>query len=314
MIWDGAQSLNISSPADPERTSIQTLVRSGLEPSRRGEISLALHRAKNQFWFSCSSVDSTYNDTILVFNWDQGVWSRYVMDVDYVVSMEDENDDPWIYGFHQGYLVKMDDGTFDGTSRTEAQVAGIVTSGTTTVITATAMASTANEFKGLWVSYYHATQNVVSRRRIASNTPTTYTLYTALPYTPVAGDTFIIGSFDYYLDFNLNQADPATLKKMVYFLARLTASSTGYLRLNVQANKLGRTYDPTEGTNYVRTVGTDTHTLRINLGGHGGNFRIRLGDTSANSEDSAPWLPSLSANIEFHHLEIESKVLSGRLS
>jgi len=313
-IWDGAQSLNITSPSDPDRTSIQTLVRSGLEPSRRSETSLAFHRARNQFWFSCSSTDSTYNDTVLVYNWDQGVWSRYDLDVDYVLSMEDQYDDPWIYGFHQGYLVKLDDGTFDGTDNTEAQVAGIVTSGTTTAFTASAMSMTVNEYKGLWVHYYHATQNVVSRSRIASNTSTTVTPYSALPYTPVAGDVFVIASFDYFIEFNLNMSDPGVRKHLRYFLSRLTSSGTGYVRLNVQANKLGRVYDPTEGTNYVRTVGTDTDTLRINLGGHGGNFRIRLGDTSANSEDSAPWLPSLSANIQFHYLEVESAVLGGKLS
>lgn len=313
-IWDGSNSLNISSPPDEESPSIQTLVRSGLNPSRRRDISVTMHRARNQFWFSCASAGIDYNDTVLVYNWDQRKWSRYDLDVDMVVAMEDLNDDPWIYGVHQGFLVKLDYGTFDGTSNSEADVVGIAASGTTTTVTPLAAAWTTNEYKGLWVYYYHAAENIVDVRRLASNTPTTFTLYTALSNAPTAGDVFIIASMNYYYDFNINLADPLDVSRLQFATFRVTSSDTGYVRLNVQSNKLGRAYDASEGTNYVREVTTSTNVLRINLGGAAGNFRCRLGDTSANAEDSAPWLPGLGAVIEYQAFEIETETMPARLS
>lgn len=313
-IWDGSQSLNITSPNDPARPSIQTLWRDGLNRERMGEISLAFHRARNQLWFSCASNGSDYNDTVLVYSWDQGKWSRYDLDVDLVASMEDSNDDPWIFGVHQGFLALLDYGRFDGTSRTISQLSAIVSSGTTTTVTTYGGNWTTNEFKGLWCFYLHSATEVLDKVRIASNTVTALTFYDALSATAADGDVLIVCGLEFWAEFNLNMADPMTTKRLRYLMLRLTSTGDSAVRLVVDSNNLGRQFDPTDGTSYVREVTSATSVLRVNLGGTGGNFRIRIGDTSYIGDEAVPWLPGFAGQIDIQAMDIESEVMPARLS
>jgi len=119
-------------------------------------------RAKDQIWFSVPTGTSTRNDTILVFDISQGIWSRYDLHADVLIEVEDAAGTPFLYGGVQGRLVRLEDGQYDG-----ATVTGIIAdSGTTASLTDTSASWTVDAYKGLYLDLYFPAEGTVERVEI----------------------------------------------------------------------------------------------------------------------------------------------------
>jgi hypothetical protein len=302
-LWDGVNSFNISSPNDPNRPSIQTFVRNQIEPSLRRDIQLATHRTKQQFWFALAKDGSTRNDAVLVFTFDVGTWSLYDMDVDVLAELEDENDEPWLYGISRGFICKLDTGDADGSVASFATRSGTATSGTTTTLVDSTKSWTTNQFKGTYAYWWDASAEVRRKALIASNTATTLTFYDATT-APADDDTYVIAGIPWWIDFNLN-GDVFSMKRLQWLMLRGESDASNRVRASLEPNLATRDMPFSNAQNYdISWASTETF-KRAFIGGAARNWRLRLGDSGLTSIGEELTLPSRTGKVKIHEFAVE---------
>jgi hypothetical protein len=302
-VWDGASSSSISSPRGEGATSIETLIRTGIEDARRAQISAAHHRSRNQVWFAYPSSGATRNDRVLVYDTSLNIWSVYSMSMEALMEVEGSDEQSWIYGGSWGRIYKLDSGDWDGPS---VAVGGITDSGTTTTLTHTSSSWTPGEWRGLFVSWYDVDAQVVRRARIRDNTDTVLTFQEAAAAAPANPDPYVIGGVPWHADWHLSFGNPISLKKLRWAVfAGISDADLNSISVKVTPDLLERAYS-LDNENVETWPSSETH-KRVLLGGLGRSFRIRVGDTGAPTLTAAEPIPSLTGRIEIHALEIEAE-------
>jgi len=170
----------------------------------------------NEIWWTCRKKGDARNDLILVRSrTTQGnPWSIYKgLEYSSMILGEDLDGQKAIYGgTYSGYMFKLETGNVDGNSKprqlddTASVVTGLVGGSSTTILINTSSEKldslVSNAYSGLFLTVLR--RNVagkitnISRRRIRSNTTTSFTLWTALGFTPATNDTWIIGAIEAY--------------------------------------------------------------------------------------------------------------------
>jgi hypothetical protein len=315
VLWDGSTTFNASSPQDPERPSIQTFVRDTINPARRGDISVALHRRRSQVWMALSTTGNTRNDTILVFDYSQGVWSRYRMDLDVVAEIEDENDDPQMFGISRGHVVKLDTGDFDGHSDAVTVAAGLATGDhSTTTLQDTGRTWTVDAYKGLYCIWYDKSLGSLNYALIASNTANTLTFYETQAASPATNDPYGIGAVEFYADFNLNFGNPFSLVRMHWAHLRGTSdNASNIVRIAAEPNVSARTQPFGSSTYNAESTWatTETHVL-LAVGGLGRNWRVRVGDTGLAALTGASFPPSIFGRVKIQQMLFDGMEVDAR--
>lgn len=304
-LFDGINPNNISSPLDLTRPSIQQFVRNGLEPSRRKDISLAIHRAKNQLYAACSTDDTTRNDTVLCYDFSQGIWSRYTMDMDSLLEIEDDTDEPWIYGTSRGHVVKLDTGAFDGYGDTDVYttLGGAVASGTTSSLTVAGTPWTADRYKGLYVYFWDVSAAVLRSARIARNTTSVLYFSAVTGAAPASGDPFIIGGIPWYADFIADFGNPMQNKRALWFIAKGESDAANTFRLSLQGDVDGRTW-AYNAVEYIQSWSSTEKFIRIPIGGVARSFRMRIGDTGYSAVSGNYAVPSAVGKISIFEFSL----------
>lgn len=327
---DGQQERNVSSPENLQQPvpnqvakgylrqsdlpSIQTLMREGLEPLLRGGFVSSVLRSKNQVWFAVATRGSTRNNLVIVYDYVQGVWSKYNLAVDYLAEIDDENDDPMIVGAIEGYICQLDTGNYDGT---DVPYEGAISSVSGTTITfSLASPPAALSLRGLTVTvgiknsagYIYDVKSLV----VYTNTTTTLTYYGSAVSTLKAGDVFSIGPIPAWMDFMLDHGNPMRLKKVTWM--RLTGDSDSddnELRVLFLPDSQTRTPRWTEAVEHREWwPAADTYRL-LQIGGHIRNARVRIAQTSEHQSVCENPFPTSSGTITISAFEIESEALPG---
>jgi len=315
--WNGTETLNLTSPTDVERTSIQTWLRdSVLQGSLAGSASMAFHRARRQFWF-LFPISATQVETV-IYDWQRGVWSRYDLDLDLVSEIEDSADSPWIYGVHEGFLVKLDDGDLDGHSLAVSGGAGsggTVSGGTTTTLSDSSKTWTLNQFRGLTCWWIDVDGVAVYSDKIASNTTDgTLTFYSGgSGVAPEVGDPYLIGAIESWMEFNFNFGDPFAFKRLRWIQARGISDAANTIRVSISPDDLGRSMDFSNDTNkFITWASSDSHVQGI-LGGTGRNFRMRIGQAGTSAIDvGGDVIPPVTGRVRLQGFMLEAEELFHR--
>lgn len=315
--FDGSAPVNLSSPPSVEFPSIEDTFRRKLEPSRRGRACVALHRARNQIYIAISTLGSTRNNAVLVFDYAQRIWSIYDMDMDLVNEIEDENDDPWIYGVAHGYVVKLDTGSWDGHDYPLATVVGTATFGQTDALFDTTKAWTVNQFRGIYVWRYRPSTGVVDRRLIAFNGATSLTLYTPFSTAAAAGDLYFIGGFDVYGVWHWNLGDPMRVKRLRWLRALIESTAAAQISYEFDPDDYARDVTAFAGERGYMNAAAGSSFAESVIGGLGRSFRVRLafapnGASASGAVFPARPLPAGVAGMKLHQLALEAEELKAR--
>ena len=315
VFWDGVNTFNASSPRDAERPSIQRFVRETIDSSRRRDISVALHRDKSQAWITLSTSGATRNNAVLVFDYSQGVWSRYQMDMDVLAEIEDENDDPTLYGVSWGHVVKLDTGDFDGHDQPAATAAGTASGGTTTSLTDSDHGGTwtTDYYKGMYAVWYDFSAGTLQHALISGNDANTLTFYETQSNAPASGDIYGIGAYEFWAEFNLNFGDAMRLVKLQWVQIRGTSdSSSNRVRIAMEPDVLSAAM-PFSGDLNSEDAWATTETYKLlPAGGIGRNWRVRIGDAGYASQTGAAFPPSIFGKLSISEISFEGVEVSAR--
>jgi len=312
VLWDGTNSFNVSSPQEADRPSIQRTVREDMDRTRKRDIGLAVHTLKTQIWITYAEMGSSRNDRVLVFNYDQGVWSKYDLEMDVISEIEDTNDTPHLYGISNGFVVKLDDGVWDG--HTDPTASGVLL-GTHSVqlLQDTTKAWAVNAFRGLKVYLFSVAMNRVYEGKISSNSATALTLYEALPATPANGDAYVIGPVRWYADFNMNFGSPMANFRLKWVKLRgESRSDSSVVRLSIEPNVGTQTMPLENHVDYYRTWASGDVFQLIPVGGVGRNWRIRIGESGITGVTSPDVIPSVLSDLDIHWIEVEGTELAAK--
>lgn len=316
-IWDGSNSANLSSPNDPDRPSIKFSTRNLIDPATRGFIVMSRYLNRDQVWFSVVSSENAQtepagqvprNDIVYVYDYSQGVWSRYRMDVDFLAEIEDENGDPTMYGISRGFVVQLDTGVADGQA---TPIPLTATGGNTFRLISSGAGLTPDRFKGLYCHVYDVTGNTVARARILRNTADELVFAEAISIDVDAGDRCVIAGIPWFADFIVDVGNPMELKKLHFFKTSGTADTDTDFFLEFFKNNKSRTL-PSAPTDFFRVdwLNAEDH-KDILIGGIGRAWRFRLSETGYDFATRSGF-PAVSGGFELHEFQVELNVVDAR--
>lgn len=265
---------NISTPDNPLYPSIQRTIRDRIDSMRRRRTSLAGHRGRNQIYMACT-FEGHRNDTTLIYDRTNRIWSKYNLPVDILAEVEDENDRPWIHGIIHGFVCRLDTGEYDGvddlTNRT-----GLASAGSPVSLSVPTPIFT-TDYKGLYCWILHVTTGEIIQARISNNTTTQLAFYEALPFTVANGDIFGIGVVPMFADFMFDFEDPLSLKRLNWFRANgVSNHDANILRVTYKWGPQNRDWVYTgameatifwlmEESNVIMPIGGAGYTLRVRV-------------------------------------------------
>ena len=277
---------------------------------------MALNRKRSQAWITLSTDSNARNGTILVFDYSQGVWSKYLMDMDVIAEIEDENDDPTMYGISWGHVCRLDTGDFDGHGLVFTVAAGAATGehSTTTLQDPDHGGSwTVDFFKGMYCTWYDVSTSEQHRSLIASNDGNTLTFYDIQrdangdAVSPANSDPFGIGAVEFWAEFNLNFGNAFRNVRLKWVEARGSSdSSSNIFRVAAEPDVVAATMPFTGATlaNSEDTWATTETYKRLPVGGIGRNWRVRIGDTGLDARTTSAFPPSIYGRIKINELLI----------
>ena len=271
---DGLTEENVSSPPRPDYPSVQQYMKENFSPLRRRSIVMAQHRGRKQIWIAYTNgITNTRNNRVLVYDIGQGIWSDYEMSMDFLAELEDANDEPFLYGASEGYIVKLDQqGGEGGTPR--RLVVNTYVSGDCPYITYTgAVVAGAH---GLPAFCYKRASNSVVQAVCEYSEAGKLRFYKA-DLGLAAGDVVIVGAARFQMDFVLGFGDSLMQKR----LKSLTVSgksndSATKLRLQWIAEQGERSPTMTTADQKIRVWPTNEPAPFFELGGLFRTVRLRL--------------------------------------
>ena len=318
---DGSSDRNLSSPLQPDLPSIQTTLQTGLNPGRMASASAANYRTKKAYWIAASSTSATRNDVVYVLDYSQGVtnrnyfsepsglWTKYDLPIDAITEFEDHTEAANLYGAIQGFVCKLDTGTYDAAT---TNVSGNVVSGTSTTLTAVFAAASISRGMRVWV--YHASGNTCESNTVQSVNDGTgvITFYDSFAATPTSSDSYFVGTVPFYMDFILRVGQPMRRKRMKW--VRIYGDSdnnSNRVRLSYKANNVGRTFVYTSVTESVTTWLSTEQRKLIGVGGLFDALRIRLSECGLSSASSSNPVPMPTGTLKPYSIEWEYDEIGG---
>lgn len=312
---DGYKSANLSSPLDVSYPSIQYTMRTAFASQHRHWSCVAHYRNRGQFWISTTRSGSTRPDRVLVYTQNPGIWSIYDLPCDFLTAVEDDADDPKLYAGIEGFVCKLDSAEFDGHAAADvADIVGVASaSGTTTTIVDTTKSWVVNEHRGKVCWFNDVSAGTVTRRKVASNTATTLTLYDVGPASAV-GDLYVLGGIQFWFDLCFDAGSRLSLKTprwvQVAGKAEAFTGSVVRLRLDLMMQSSGDAWEY-PGDPRFHVVSEGSFIANAIFGGLGRNFRLRIG-TSGIETASAEQAPSVVGTVEVQEVAMELEVKSAR--
>jgi hypothetical protein len=282
-----------------------------VEPSRRRYAVIAHHRARKQIWLAHTRTGGTRNSHVLVFDYTQGIFSLYDIPADFLVELEDNNDEPKLYAGIRGFLCELDYGTRDGPQDSSASLVGSATAGSTSSLMDGGKSWSVDGFKGHRVWWYDRVNQVVRSAFVRKNSTTVLSFETSAAVAPAAGDPYVIGGISFFSDFVADFGGPLAVKRLLWgtFAGVAPAISTTF-QVAVAVAALGRS--PSFTSVQQATWGTSTTFLRMWLGSLARVFRVRISDAGTTPIAAGQVFPSIEAAPVIADFALDAEVTTAR--
>lgn len=315
---DGLNEENVSSPPRVDLPSVQEFIKNNVAYNRKQHVIMAHHRQRKQLWIAYSStgqVGGTFrNDKVLVYDLSQGIWSDYEMSLDFVTELEDDNDDPVLYGVSEGYVVKLDQsGQIDGTSTTtKVLITSVFDAATNNPLIIYNSGSAVTLAHGAPAFIYIKATNEVRKVTGEYSEAAIFRVYKANLTSVAANDILMVGAIRVYMDHILDFGEQIKLKRFrsLKIAGKATSAET---RLRVQWIKHQAERSPSFalGSQVIREIPTGMDMLRIETGGSGRIFRVRISecDDASGITSDDPWPSTVTTGFTFYELEALADVL-----
>lgn len=308
---DGLTEDNVSSPPRPDFPSIQNTMKTGINPSRRASIVGCQYKGRKQLLFSYSSTNATRNDRVLCYDMSQGVFSDYELGLDFITELEDENDDPTLYGVSEGYVVKLDqEGVGDGLATPRRLDVLTFTAGTCPFITYSG--DDIENANGLIAfCYKRATDEVLVARCEASvaNNIRFYSVSLGLS----AGDIVIVGGIRFQMDWLLDFGESIMRKRLrALYLSGKSNDGNTFMRLQWVPHEAGRTPSFAIADQSIKPWATGEDMLRFEMGGLFRTIRVRLSesDDALGIYSADPWVSTVTSSPVIYELAAKAEVMN----
>lgn len=291
---DGQNEVNISSPATEGYPSIQRMLREEIDPSIRRLYSAATLRSRDQAVFSFAE------QGLVVYDFSQGVWSKYDIKSDYLAEVEDDNDDPSVFFGSDGFICKMDSGSYDGIS--VARSGSVVSSSVGQLVTADSVGSVA---RGHRVHIYDVDTDVVTEWTVYATSSTSMTFYEQS--TPPANGLWCVGGIPFFVEFIVDFGDPMTASALRWLrVFGSSDSDDNILRVVYKGDVVTRLPSLANGNFENRDWPIEETTQLIKLGGLHSNVRFQIGESGYIRNYGDSHFPSLAGSIEIHAIDVEA--------
>jgi hypothetical protein len=274
------------------------LLTDGLRDDFTREVNPAVaHKAcgcyhKDRYFLAFASIGNTRNDKLWFHDFLLSGFTKlpawfersYPFHVQALASVLDEDGIERLYagcaGSDPGHKIKLlDIGLNDCANVLSSKNAGTVTGGSTVTVQDSTQTWTVNEFVGASVRVRRNGSSACADSVVQSNTSAQLTISPALPFTPVAGDTYEIGVFDSLLETaELDFGRPHEGKRLLWADVHQRDEEDAGSCLDV-----GAAADMEPEAFKTVAVGKDTPFERVHLPGRGKFFRLRLLDDSPDS-------------------------------
>lgn len=311
-IWSGDDATNLSSPTQTDRPSVKKFIRDTINDAKKSNASVAIDRSRDTVWFAVATGSNTRNDTVLTLDISQGVWSKYDLGLDVVAEIEDNNDEPTLYGAAEGYILTLNTGNGDGAAINLQPSSGAVSS-----VTKTSAGWTVNAFKGLKFTLYDESLAAVTTVVISRNTADTIYLRTLLPQVPTTTDRFIVGGIKWYADFDADFGSTLDLKVLDFIKTSLSIASApandDFYRVIVEPGIFTQEWTVGTAMTTDKTITSTTGEIAdFRFGGTGRTFRVRLTSSPIESLAAALIFPSVDPAISIVEFQVEAGEVSAR--
>lgn len=308
---NGLDEENLSSPPRIDYPSIQQHIKDNVTQRRKRHIIMAHHRQRKQIWIAYTSASGTRNDRVIVYDLSQGVWSDYELNLDFVTELEDDNDEPTLYGAIEGYIVKLDQANqLDGIGTPVKFLVLTYVSGDNPYVTYNS-GETITTAHGAIAHIYKKASNTVVKAYCEYWESGKLRFYKQ-DLGLAAGDIVIVGAIRCHLDWILDFGEAINLKRLRKLLiAGKAASSDTRIRAQWIKHQSERSPTLTLADQAIREWPTDLDLIRIEMGGLGRTFRLRLSecdDASAIFSDD-PWPCRNAVPTMFYELQATAEVL-----
>lgn len=318
----GQGDVSISNPRDASLPAIPEVIRERMNESRRGRAVLAHYQQRDQLWLTYSSDGQTRHDRVLVYNLDQGTWSLYGMELDFVTPFEDASDEAGLYGAANGFIVRLDEGFVDerpaGAFDVDDHV-GVVAVGTTTSLQDLdpGLSWTVNRYQGCRVYWLDASSLRVLSARIRRNTSDTL-FFDSVVSAPASSSLYWIGGIPWWAEF-LVQSGTA-LQKMRLGWLRVAGTWSPHsegeteprLRVTVRTDDLGDAVGWDTAAHFLDLRSPGEPFTKMRLGGIGRSFRLRFSDHHDGADETTQdVVPSFDGQVEVHQWSAERTRVGG---
>lgn len=293
---DGQNEVNVSSPPTEGYPSIQYTLRNLIDPSLRKLYCAATLRSKNQVWFGFGSQGT------IVYDFSQGVWSQYDLAPDVLAEVEDENDDPSLFAGIQGFVCRLETGSYDGIS--VARSGTITSSASGTLSTSGSVASIA---RGMRVHTYDPATATVAAWTVYAAGSGAISFYET--GTPPNGGSWVCGGIPCFLEFIVDFGDPMSGSLLRWLrLFGSSDSDLNFARIVYKGDATTRFPTFADGRFLNDQWKTIDVVKLVNIGGLYSNMRFQVGETGLSYARGATPFPNLNGSIEIHHVEVEADI------
>jgi hypothetical protein len=311
-IWftNGFDQSNLSGPGErtldapkflqeAERPSISRTMLRKVRGENRRRFVATRNRSKSQIVFAVNlSASASSNDTLLIFDTERRVWSKWDVSLDCGDQIDDENGSASLWGVSGGYICKLDveDQLADGFSGVTA--VGTVSSVSGKTITVSGALGPVSELRFQRCYVLIAATGQAAEFTLRDN-PDATTLIAAddADLTGIAnGDVFIVGGIQSYLElvFRFGSALDKKRMKWLRFYGESTVDPL-YLRVAYKLDENRYDQSIAGWANEIRQWPVGTSALEINIGGIGGLLRVRIGEQALATGTPTMWMPSVGA-------------------
>lgn len=309
---NGLADENISSPQNPFEPSIQETMRSAINTTRKQFVCMAHYKKRKQIWVTYSSSVATRNDKVLVYNIGDGKWSDYELPMDFIAELEDNNDNPVLYGYTDGYLCKLDvsSASSDGNTILTKLVVATYTGGDAPYITYSGAALGAGAHGCIAFAYRKATNDIRVATCEYSQTTGVLRFYKS-DLSLAASDVVIVGAIRTFMDWVLDFGESINLKRLRRLLiSGKSTSNDTFMRLQWIKHQAERTPSFTLADQQIKNWRTEDDLLRFELGGVFRTVRLRLSecDDATGIFSSDAW-PSRATASTIYELLAEAEVM-----
>lgn len=308
-VTDGRTEQNVTSPPRADLPSIQHAMKTRINPARRGQIVGTDYKSRKQLMFAYSSGTSTRNDRMIVYDRSKGTFSDYELGMDFITELEDDNDDPTLYGVSEGYVCKLDQADeTDGADPTRIVVDSF-TAGTCPYITYSG--SAVSGAQGLIAfCYKRSTAEVLVARCEYSETNKLRFYSQTLGLG--AGDVVIVAGIRFDLDYVLDFGESIMAKRLrALYVSGKSNDANTRLRVQWAPHQAERSVSLTTADQSIKEWPVATDMLRFEMGGKFRTVRIRIteSDDAKDIFSTDPWVSTVMSPPVIYEIAAKAEVM-----